>query len=91
MTIETFDFKATAEIGTMSDFKGFHLIENVMSGELDDGRKIEVVRSALGHPFFEVRIEGEDRHMRINLKAALIAAAEHLGNITAPTDAPDKE
>lgn len=91
MTIETFDFRATAEIGTMSEFKGFHLVESMMTGELDDGRKVEVVRSALGHPFFEVKIEGEDQHMRINLKPALIAAAEHLGNITAPTETSEQK
>lgn len=82
MPIERHEFTCEATSGTMREFGSMTLVENIMSGELNDGRKVEVLRSATGHPYFEIRVDGVDRHMRINMMDAILSLAEKLSEIT---------
>lgn len=81
MAITAHKFEATAEIGSTMDFGGFQLIESIMTGELSDGRSVEVFRAASGRPYFEIRIQGEDREMRIDLMNVIQELAGQLGAI----------
>ncbi|WP_416369743.1 hypothetical protein [Tritonibacter mobilis] len=83
MTIEKHEYSGEATIGTTREYGSMRLIESIMSGTLDDGREVEVLRCALGRPYFEIKIKGEDRHMRINLMDVLLGLAEKLGEFTA--------
>ncbi|MCA0856172.1 hypothetical protein [Phaeobacter italicus] len=86
MSVEKHKVTAEAEIGTIKDFKDIRMIESVATLELSDGRKGSLVRCAFGHPFFEIKIDGESKYMRINLTPALTAAAELLAELTAPAE-----
>ena len=85
MPIEKHQVTAEAEIGTRKDFKNIRMIESVATLELSDGRKGSLVRCAFGHPFFEIKIDGESKYMRLELIPALTAAAEHLAGLADPT------
>lgn len=86
MPVEKHQVTAEAEVGTNKDFKNIRMIESVATLELSDGRKGSLVRCAFGHPFFEIKIDGESKHMRIDLTPALTAAAERLAELTTPAE-----
>ena len=76
MTIAEHKLEApVVKIGTLTEFGRMMMTETVMTFETPDGRKGEVLRNAFGGAQFEIHIEGEKQHLRLNLKDMINEAA----------------
>jgi len=57
-----------AQIGTTMDFGTMQFIESAATTELEDGRSVEIFRGAMNPMFFEIKIEGDDRYLRLSIE-----------------------
>lgn len=78
MSIEKHTFELVGKTGTYNDFGAMSLVETQLTATLPDGREIEVNRSALGAPTFQIRVEGVDLHMRFDLTPVIQDATAKL-------------
>jgi len=69
---------ASAKIGTLTEFGTMQFLEAAMTTELEDGREVEILRGAFNPCHFEVKIEGDDRYMRVNIEDVMQDAVRQL-------------
>ncbi len=80
--LETQLGSANVKIETLTDFDTMTFIMGAASTELEDGRKVEIFVGATNPFYFEIKIEGEDRMLRLSLKDLMSDAVKLLDKET---------
>lgn len=57
----------TAKVGSLADFGTMSFIESAASTELTDGREVKILRGAVRPFYFEIKIDGKDEMLRIDI------------------------
>jgi len=78
---------ASAEIGTLNEFGSMTLVEKFATGEFDDGTKFTIVR-VVGSMNFEIRKDGCEKSMRVNIIDILHDALHVFMKELKPTNQP---